>query len=132
MTGIQSLYKAMEQASPQARVEKISDPITLQSTVNGALVTVQRNSIAHAEMAKGENGMLVRIHNPQNRSRGVSPGVDFKDGVIVREGGSSTQKTTVIAPAAQAAIRRRQEASEATPNPFAQAPAEDKQTVAPE
>jgi len=107
MSGIQGLYKAMEQANPNQRVEQINDPITLESTVNGARVTVQRNSIAHAEMAKGENGMLVRVHNPTNRSRSVSPGVDFKDGMIVRDGQPSTQ-TTVIAPAAQAAIRRRQ------------------------
>ena len=103
----------MKQAAPQARHEKINDPVTLISNVNGAKVTVQRNSIAHAELAKGENGMLVKVHNPHNRTRGVSPGVAFKDGVIVREpmvvqGGS---QVTTIAPAAQAMIRQRDESA---------------------
>ena len=63
--------------------EKINNPITLQSTVNGALVTVQKNSIAHAELAQGENGMLVKGYNPNNRTRSFGVGVGFNtDGTI--------------------------------------------------
>jgi hypothetical protein len=81
MSQLETLAKSMS-AGTVAR-EVINNPITLQSTVNGALVTVQKNSIAHAELAQGENGMLVKGYNPQNRGRVFAAGVGFNpDGTI--------------------------------------------------
>lgn len=81
MSQLETLAKSMS-AGTLPR-EKINNPITLQSTVNGALVTVQKNSIAHAELAQGENGMLVKGYNPNNRSKSFASGVDFNpDGTI--------------------------------------------------
>lgn len=81
MSQLETLAKSMS-AGTLPR-EKINNPITLQSTVNGALVTVQKNSIAHAELAQGENGMLVKGYNPNNRTRSFGVGVGFNsDGTI--------------------------------------------------
>lgn len=81
MSQLESLSKSMNGGNVQREI--IKDPITLQSTVNGSLVTVQRNSIAHAELAQGENGMLVKGYNPTNRSSSFGVGVGFNpDGTI--------------------------------------------------
>jgi hypothetical protein len=94
--------------------EVIRDPITLESTVNGARITVQRNSIAHAELAQGENGMLVKGVNA--RSKAFSVGVGFnKDGTIKgREHlmqRTPGQDVRTVSPA-QAAVRSRETAQE--------------------
>jgi hypothetical protein len=98
--------------------EVISDPITLESTVNGARITVQRNSIAHAELAQGENGMLVKGIN--SRSKAFNVGVGFnKDGtikgrehLIKRTPGADVRN---VSPA-QAAVRARESAQELVEN----------------
>lgn len=81
MSQLDTLAKSMSAGTTSREV--IRDPITLQSTVNGSLVTVQRNSIAHAELAQGENGMLVKAYNPNGRSKSFTSNVGFNsDGTI--------------------------------------------------
>jgi hypothetical protein len=105
-----ALAKSMNVGTPSREV--INNPVTLESTVNGALVTVQRNSIAHAELAQGENGMLVKTHNPNGRSRMFNAGVGFNaDGTIKGREHLIQQRTPAkdvqnISPA-QAAVRAR-------------------------
>jgi hypothetical protein len=116
MSQLDTLAKSMSAGTPAREV--IRDPITLQSTVNGSLVTVQRNSIAHAELAQGENGMLVKAYNPTGRSKAFTSGVGFNtDGTIkgrehliqkpARSPGNDVQN---ISPA-MAAVRNRGEDS---------------------
>lgn len=112
MSQIETLAKSMSAGTVSREV--INNPITLQSTVNGALVTVQKNSIAHAELAQGENGMLVKGYNPNNRTRSFGVGVGFNpDGTIKGREHLIGQPSrvpgadiTAISPA-QAAVRSR-------------------------
>jgi hypothetical protein len=100
--------------------EVINNPITLQSTVNGALITVQKNSIAHAELAQGENGMLVKGYNPNNRTKAFGVGVGFNtDGTIKGREHLIPQRTPgndvkTISPA-QAAMRLRGDSTQDGP-----------------
>lgn len=62
--------------------QPFKNPATLEAT-NGALVSVERNSVTHYDLATADDAKRFRTIAEGRKSFGV--GVDIKNGVIVRE-----------------------------------------------